>query len=69
MCTHLRRIIDSSEATAARTQLPFTSSFEKGVRKRVAALYRARADEEEGLMAENLFRSAAAYAEDGRPFR
>jgi hypothetical protein len=23
MCTHLRRIIDSSEATAARTQLPF----------------------------------------------
>src|SRR5262245_8936161 len=34
----------------------------------VAALYTARADAELGLMAENLFRSAAAYARERRPF-
>ncbi len=39
------------------------------VRARVAALYRARAATEESLMAINLFESAAAYAEEGRPFR
>jgi alkyl sulfatase BDS1-like metallo-beta-lactamase superfamily hydrolase len=39
------------------------------VQKRVAALYRKRASTEEGLMAINLFESAAAYAEEGRPFR
>ncbi|MCB9597718.1 MAG: MBL fold metallo-hydrolase [Sandaracinaceae bacterium] len=37
--------------------------------KRVAAIYEARAEEEEGLMSRNLFRSAAAYAKDGRPYR
>ncbi len=39
------------------------------VQERVAALYRKRADTEEGLMAINLFAAAAAYAEEGRPFR
>ena len=34
----------------------------------VAAIYTARADTEPGLMAENLFRSAAAYARERRPF-
>jgi alkyl sulfatase BDS1-like metallo-beta-lactamase superfamily hydrolase len=34
----------------------------------VAAIYEARADAEPGLMAENLFRSAAAYARERRPF-
>jgi alkyl sulfatase BDS1-like metallo-beta-lactamase superfamily hydrolase len=38
------------------------------VRKGVAALYEQRADREEGLMSENLFRSAAVYAAKGRPF-
>ncbi len=40
-----------------------------GVQKRVAAIYEARAEAEEGLMATNLFRSAAAYAREGRPYR
>ena len=35
----------------------------------VAAIYETRADAEPGLMAENLFRSAAAYARERRPFR
>jgi glyoxylase-like metal-dependent hydrolase (beta-lactamase superfamily II) len=35
----------------------------------VAAVYEARAGAESGLMAENLFRSAAAYAREHRPFR
>ena len=34
----------------------------------VAALYRRRAEGEAGLMSENLYRSAAVYAEEGRPF-
>ena len=34
----------------------------------VAAIYEARADAESGLMAENLFRSAACYARERRPF-
>jgi glyoxylase-like metal-dependent hydrolase (beta-lactamase superfamily II) len=39
------------------------------VQARVAALYRKRASTEEGLMAINLFEAAAAYADEGRPFR
>jgi len=35
----------------------------------VAAIYEARAGAEPGLMAENLFRSAACYARERRPFR
>jgi len=42
---------------------------DEDVRERVAAIYEARAEEEEGLMARNLFRSAAAYAREGRPYR
>jgi len=34
----------------------------------VADIYEARAEQETSLMAINLFRSAAAYARDGRPF-
>jgi len=41
----------------------------KGVRDTVAAIYERRADAETSLMAINLFRSAAAYARNGRPFR
>jgi glyoxylase-like metal-dependent hydrolase (beta-lactamase superfamily II) len=39
-----------------------------GVREIVARLYEARAQGESSLMARNLFRSAAAYAREGRPF-
>jgi glyoxylase-like metal-dependent hydrolase (beta-lactamase superfamily II) len=39
------------------------------VQRGVAALYEERAAGEAGLMARNLFRSAAAYARAGRPFR
>jgi len=46
-----------------------TAPDDEDVRARVAAIYEARAEEEEGLMARNLFRSAAAYAREGRPFR
>jgi len=38
------------------------------VRRMVAALYEQRAAAETSLMARNLFRSAAAYAREGRPF-
>ena len=38
------------------------------VRESVAALYERRAAGESSLMARNLFRSAAAYAREGRPF-
>lgn len=39
-----------------------------GIRETVAALYERRAAREPGLMAANLYRSAAAYARAGRPF-
>lgn len=45
------------------------SPADPDVQRRVAAIYEARAEEEEGLMARNLFRSAAAYAREGRPYR
>ncbi|MBW0002472.1 MAG: hypothetical protein JO216_03215, partial [Hyphomicrobiales bacterium] len=38
------------------------------VQKGVAALYERRADGEDGLMSENLYRSASVYAAKGRPF-
>lgn len=38
------------------------------VQRAVAEIYEARADAEESLMATNLFRSAAAYAREGRAF-
>ena len=38
------------------------------IRETVAALYERRAAGESSLMARNLFRSAAAYAREGRPF-
>jgi len=38
------------------------------VREAVASLYERRAAGESSLMARNLFRSAAAYAREGRPF-
>lgn len=39
------------------------------VRKTVAKIYDRRSDDEEGLMAINLYGSAAAYARAGRPYR
>ena len=39
------------------------------IQRAVAALYEQRAAAEQGLMARNLFKSAAAYARAGRPFR
>lgn len=39
------------------------------VTEAVDRVYSARADHAESLMAENLYRSAASYASDGRPFR
>ena len=41
---------------------------DESVQQAVAALYERRAEGETSLMAINLFRSAAAYARDGRPF-
>ena len=38
------------------------------VREVVASLYERRAAGESSLMARNLFRAAAAYAREGRPF-
>jgi alkyl sulfatase BDS1-like metallo-beta-lactamase superfamily hydrolase len=40
----------------------------EAVQASVAQLYDRRADAEPGLMATNLYRSAAAYARAGRPF-
>lgn len=39
------------------------------VRDAAVAVYDARAESEDSLMATNLYNSAAAYAEEGRPFR
>ncbi|THE63684.1 MBL fold metallo-hydrolase [Salinadaptatus halalkaliphilus] len=39
------------------------------IQERAADLYDARAEREDSLMAANLYRSAAAYADAGRPFR
>ncbi|MEM9074667.1 MAG: alkyl sulfatase dimerization domain-containing protein [Myxococcota bacterium] len=71
-------LLDRAEALAAKGTLREACSLadfaleatpdDEEVQRRVAALYRQRADGEESLMAENLFRSAAAYAEDGRPY-
>lgn len=44
------------------------ASGDPTVQKGVASLYRRRAASESSLMAVNLFRSAAAYADAGRPF-
>jgi glyoxylase-like metal-dependent hydrolase (beta-lactamase superfamily II) len=40
----------------------------ESVQRTVAAIYRRRATSESSLMAINLYRSAAAYAEQGRPY-
>lgn len=42
---------------------------DEAVAERVAAIYRERAEAESSLMSRNLFESAAAYADDGRPYR
>jgi alkyl sulfatase BDS1-like metallo-beta-lactamase superfamily hydrolase len=42
---------------------------DEAVQRIVAELYERRAREETSLMGVNLFRSAAAYAREGRPFR
>lgn len=39
------------------------------IQEAVATVYDQRADAAESLMAGNIYRSAAAYAEDGRPYR
>jgi glyoxylase-like metal-dependent hydrolase (beta-lactamase superfamily II) len=44
------------------------SPGDPAVQQAVAALYERRADGEAGLMSENLYRSAAVYAREGRPF-
>ncbi len=40
----------------------------EAVQEAAASIYRDRAGQAESLMATNLYRSAAAYAEDGRPY-
>jgi len=44
------------------------SPDEIDVQSAVAAIYERRAEAETSLMAINLFRSAAAYAREGRPY-
>lgn len=39
------------------------------VREAVSDVYTDRAEDEESLMSSNIFRSAAAYADEGRPFK
>lgn len=41
----------------------------EAVQERVAAVYRTRAEHANSLMARNIYNSAAAYADDGRPYR
>lgn len=72
-------LLDRAEALLAARKLRLACSLadyaleadpgDPEVGRRVAAIYRDRADSEEGLMAVNLFSSAASYAEEGRPFR
>ena len=45
-----------------------TAPADAAIRQGVAALYERRAEQETSLMARNIFRSAAAYAREGRPF-
>jgi glyoxylase-like metal-dependent hydrolase (beta-lactamase superfamily II) len=39
------------------------------IQEAVSELYEARSDAEEGLMSSNIYKSAAYYADNGRPFR
>jgi len=71
-------LVDRAEALAKTGDLRLACHFadyaleaapaDGEVQRRVAALYEARAAGETSLMARNIFRSAAAYARDGRPF-
>ncbi|MFF0445905.1 alkyl sulfatase dimerization domain-containing protein [Streptomyces sp. NPDC004609] len=45
-----------------------TDPADERVRAEAAAVYEARAEAEESLMAVNIYRSAAQYAREGRPF-
>lgn len=72
-------LAERAEATAASGDLAVACSLadfaleadpaHPRVREVVAAIYEARAKREPSLMAVNLFRSAAAYAREGRPYR
>ena len=74
-----RTLIARAQALAAAGDLPLASHLadyaleaapdDATVCRAVAALYERRAQAETSLMAVNLFRSAAAYAREGRAFR
>ncbi len=71
-------LLDRAEQLAAAGEQPLASHLvdyaleaapdDPEVQARVAALYEQRSRGETSLMATNLFRSAAAYAREGRPF-
>ncbi len=67
-----RQIADTEDLVLACHLADYALEAQPGnqtVRDTVASLYERRAAEEPSLMAANLFRSAAAYAREGRPFR
>jgi glyoxylase-like metal-dependent hydrolase (beta-lactamase superfamily II) len=66
------RLAESGDLRLACHLADYALEAEPGsdrVRTAVAALYERRAELEPSLMGVNLFRSAAAYAREGRPFR
>jgi len=72
LAARARDIAAAGDAALACHLADYALEAEPGdaqVRETVALLYDARADGEAALMSENLFRSAAAYARAGRPFR
>lgn len=67
-----RELYDDGETRIACHLADYALEAEPGdeeVREAVKDIYTARAEEETSLMSSNLFRSAAAYADEGRPFK
>ena len=72
-------LLERAESLAAAGDLRLASSLadyaleaapdDSAIQAGVAAIYEKRSKGETGLMAQNLFASAAAYAKEGRPFR
>jgi glyoxylase-like metal-dependent hydrolase (beta-lactamase superfamily II) len=71
LATRAREIADAGDLVLASHLLDYAleaGADDPEVQGTVSDLYERRAGEETSLMATNLYRSAAAYARDGRPF-
>ena len=66
---HAERTTDLAVACSLADYALEAAADDVDVRDRVAAIYERRADAETSLMAINIFRSAAAYAREGRAYR